>query len=128
MTLDELAGLAKAIINPWLCITCGTRFPSMSRGYYINYHDKGCPICAANGVKSLVEIPYAGGDTSQDQVDQRKFRSVVDAAYVLKLIAVAKAAKRLVTATYTIADTGCFNAADDAVKQAENALTALESP
>ena len=58
----------------------------------------------------------------------REFIAACDPATILKLLAVVKAAKRLVTATYTIADTGCFNAADDAVKQAENALSALEAP
>ena len=58
---------------------------------------------------------------------RHRFMDACDPATILKLLAVVRAAKRLVTATYTIADTGCFNAADDAVKQAENALTALES-
>ena len=60
--------------------------------------------------------------------DEAAFIAACDPATILRLLAVVKAAKRLVTATYTIADTGCFNAADDAVKQAENALSALDTP
>ena len=77
---------------------------------------------------------YISLDTDQEP-DWPKHRQALDEfnchfrpREALALLMVAKAAKRLVTATYTIADTGCFNAADDAVKQAENALTALESP